>query len=169
MAACGNLQACLNCKRPDCTLNYVRPPQVLTPEQRENQKLKRSALRQYRRDNRLCLTCGKPLGGSSFQTCVECRIRDNRRHRKFYRAHGRLPRELLDGDERCGICGKPKEDNGHKCCDRCYAVVCKNIQHARPFIKENAFKRANDAYWAAVNPNAPWRAKTPTEENDAQR
>lgn len=170
IAACGTIQACLNCKRPDCTRDYVRPPQNLTIEQLEREKARYALRRQYRRDHRLCLTCGKPLSSSQFLTCVECRIRDNRRHKKFYMEHDRLPRELLDGVERCGVCGRPKEDNDHKCCDRCYAALCKNIQHARAFRKENgAFKRANGAFWVAVNPNAPWRAKKTMEDADAQR
>lgn len=97
-------------------------------------------LREQRKENSLCIWCGKPICSASTVFCIECKIKNQRRNDKRKSGIERSERHEYG---LCYICGE-HSIRGKKLCNKCYKKVCSNL----PDGKENAnyirWKQGND-------------------------
>lgn len=127
---------CFYCIHPDCINDKLPKARKLTKEQREMKK--RSQHKWYKKNYEarkvagLCVACGKEKARPNRTMCGPCAAAQNRRKLEaYYRKTGGMPRSLLDGVERCAVCGKAPPAHGSKTCEKCYETLCKNAAKAR--------------------------------------
>lgn len=105
---------CLNCLENRRAYNekYKRtcPPQVMK-KNRENSMRKTKELREYRKQNGLCVTCGNKPARKERTNCYECALKDRNRHKQKR--------------ERLGISKHEKPTN---VCYMCDNIVYKNFK-----------------------------------------
>lgn len=153
---CGSsptVKQCLSCPYEDCINDNVKPerdwkkPEYLAANKRRIAKRKAEWKAQG-----LCSTCGKRKPQEGFRTCDVCREYYRRKGKEYNRAKGILPKELLDGVERCYKCGALLNGNGSKMCERCLKQALKALSVTpawngkRP---DTYFAKGNELYWSA--------------------
>ena len=122
---------CFTCPYPDCINDADIQPFVSTDGHRASSRKAMAKMYQKRRDVGLCYRCGKrkPIPGHA--VCLECKNRHTKQTRNRRRANGTLPRELLDGIERCAFCGDAPLAEGKKLCARCLENAREAAKKAR--------------------------------------
>lgn len=90
-----------------------------------------------RKENGLCVVCGRPRGNSPSLECVECRVKRIKRAKKSY-----IPRSERVGSDLCYHCGKPVID-GMKVCAECYE---RDMAHLRIAWASPLTKKAREEY-----------------------
>ena len=140
---------CFNCPYPDCINDTFTSPREFTPEQKKRQcELKKKILAR-RRENGVCIYCGKKPADKGYKSCTECRIERTKKNREYSRKTERYtPRELMDGVKLCKLCGKRPPVDGRTICEECFKKCLDNLNHADS--KEplnNGFRAAIEAYW----------------------
>lgn len=139
---------CFNCPYPDCINDYVPKPWQPTEEWRKQNNEQRRLLYQSRKENGVCVICGKCPPEQGRVRCSECLQEDRKKHEKSNRKKGRTPRQLMNGVDLCKQCGKAKPVEGYKMCERCLEKARERIPIMLSHKKgKNAFEKGNDAYW----------------------
>lgn len=98
------------------------------------------SLREKRKEDGLCIWCGKPTCSSSTVFCIDCKIKNQRRNEQ--RKSG------IDRSERkeyglCYICGKPAVD-GKKLCEDCNKNLCGNLPQSKGGKNYKRWKQQNE-------------------------
>lgn len=130
---------CLNCLTNRRVYNekYKRtcPPQVMK-KNRENSVKKMKELREYRKQNGLCVACGKKPARKERTSCYECALKDKNRHKR--------ERERLETNKHekpsniCYMCDKAVYKN-FKVCKQHYdhLISIGKLSNSRKSIKKN--------------------------------
>lgn len=97
-------------------------------------------LREQRKENGLCIWCGKTICSSSTVFCIDCKIKNQRKNDK--RKSG------IERSERyeyglCYICGNPAVD-GKKLCDDCYKKIRDNLPQSKSSKNYWNWKQKNE-------------------------
>lgn len=97
-------------------------------------------LREKRKENGMCIWCGKPICSTSTVFCIDCKVKNQRRNEQ--RKSG------IDRSERkeyglCYICGKRAID-GKKLCDGCYKNLCGNLPQSKNGKNYKRWKQQNE-------------------------
>lgn len=101
----------------------------MTTTQRQKAADRHQAIREYRREQRLCTTCGAklPTGYYPFATCQSCRYKSRKSAEQYRRDKGIIPRYNFAMLGLCARCGDPVErgfvdDDGspRRLCRFCY-------------------------------------------------
>lgn len=152
---CGSsptIKQCLNCPYDDCINDYVKKERSVKPEHLEVNR-KRNAKRNAERIAQgLCSTCGKKKPQEGYRTCDVCREYFRRDSIKRSRAKGVLPKELLDGVERCYKCGALLNGSVSKMCERCLKSALKALSKTPSWNgkkPDTHFAKGNELYWSA--------------------
>lgn len=122
----GEERACLECRARDAEYHARR---YENPEQRKqiihaNSESKKKR-KQRRRDQGLCIECGKRRPREGIATCSICRERDNRQKRIKYQ--GSTLRKQWMADGKCFLCGGEREA-GYKVCREHHQMYIDNAQ-----------------------------------------
>ena len=138
---------CFNCPFPDC-INDKIPPER-TPEQKKKDHEKLMQRKQWCRENGVCTQCMCRPATKGYVTCAGCRRNQSRWARERNHRQGlHLPRVLMDGVDRCKICGKNPPMERQTICQRCYENCINNLPKDNGGMKQkNGFSAANSAYW----------------------
>lgn len=158
------LHVCASCKQQDaltmagrvyCTecaekrLRYKNNRYANDPHYREMLKEQKRNRDQYRRENNLCLECGKPLPEAcGYLICYGCRARRREQSREKRRKAGSIPFDMLGANGMCKKCGREPALPGKKLGKRCYESCIRHLENMR---KKKAETRA--AQVAAENRN----------------
>lgn len=131
-----NFSDCFTCQYHDCINNSFNKPIVRSRAYKERAKQYQKALREERKNQGLCVYCGKRKSDNGFATCFECRNAQRKKKIDRDRAKGTTPRVLMDGVSYCTKCGKNPPTVGTKLCANC-------LDHNRKVLKEINERRAN--------------------------
>ena len=129
---------CLNCASIVAEKRRAKYSKLSEEERAERNRKKREqskALREYRKENGLCLVCGKPVY-KNYSKCYEHYIYFKRVNRERNKAQAKGYAEL----GLCRICGKPVV-KGKKFCEEHLEKYRKNMSHAQAIRME---KRKGD-------------------------
>lgn len=96
-------------------------------------------LRTRRKQNGLCIDCGKPICSASTVYCIDCRIKNRIRNER--RRNG-IKRPERHEYGLCYICGKPSDEG--KLCGECYKRACGNLPHSRGGNNYRNWKQQNN-------------------------
>lgn len=96
-------------------------------------------LREKRKENGLCIWCGKPICSTSTVYCIDCKIKNQRRNDKRKSGIERSERHEYG---LCYICGKRAVD-GKKLCEDCYKRSCVNLPESKDGVNYRNWKRRN--------------------------
>ena len=124
---------CLNCASILAEKKRAKYNQVSEEEREERNRKKREqskALRDYRKENGLCITCGKPVY-KNYSRCYEHYIYFKRVDRKRREARAKRYAEI----GLCRICGKPVV-KGKKFCEEHLEKYRKIMSHAQAIRME---------------------------------
>lgn len=112
---------CYECLAYYC--NWQNTKRKLTDEQKQQHNDYLRKRYQIRKENGLCVKCGKSRGYSRSNTmCNECYQKHRRMKSKAYWDKIDIPRKARPDHGLCFICGKPYESNEYKLCDDCREV-----------------------------------------------
>ena len=124
---------CLQCKfkyRESNRRYYANHKNELKHKVKDQKK----QLYKERKEQGICVTCGKHEAQTGKVRCGKCLAKDRRMHIKKARAEGVLPHSMLGNGEYCYTCGKPA--NGAKLCPKCLETSRRTIAYARIFVKK---------------------------------
>ena len=124
---------CLNCISLTAEKRRERDSKLSDEEREERNRKKRErgkALREYRKANGLCLTCGKPVY-KNYSRCYEHYLYFKRVNRERNKAQAKGYAEL----GLCRICGKPVV-KGKKFCEEHLEKYRKIMSHAQAIRME---------------------------------
>lgn len=96
-------------------------------------------LRKQRKENGLCIWCGKPICSTSTVFCIDCKIKNQRRNDK--RKSGMERSERYEYGL-CYICGNPAVD-GKSLCEECYKRSCDNLPDSKDGVNYRNWKQRN--------------------------
>lgn len=121
---CKYLKDCFVCPYEDCILDEAEIKiRHRTKEQYEHKLAHEKEKQQERKEQGLCIRCGRKLQESKYTKCAECRLKAARYNRRYKDAKvfkGELKtKEMLDGINLCKKCGKSKPVEGYHLCERC--------------------------------------------------
>ena len=122
----GGEKACPECRARDAEYHaqkYENPnyrKQMIQSSIRSKNKRK-----QYRRENNLCIECGKRKPKEGIATCEICRCRINRQRREKYQ--GATLRKGWMAAGKCFLCGAERE-KGYKVCREHHQMYIDNAQ-----------------------------------------
>jgi hypothetical protein len=105
-------------------------------------------LRAYRKENGLCIQCGKPSG--KFSYCEKHRAIKRLKTEKRRREKGIMSKSMGADGYFCGICLKPVEKKGMKLFNRCYQL---NYEKCMKMIAN----RDNSLHWWRTLNDASYR------------
>lgn len=118
---------------PDCRDYYNERNNKYHYEHRSEllPKMRERGQKRYekRKNEGICVSCGKRPAKQGKVRCAYCLIKDAKRHEVIARENDVLPRELMGKGEYCATCGKPV--NGTKLCEKCYANAVRGLEIAR--------------------------------------
>lgn len=153
-----NLNRCIRCHSKDAyTMNGRARCAVCAEKEREYNRtrdkteyLARKAKRQreknaQRREQGLCISCGKPTQGHSL--CNACLAKDRRRRESLKIDRGKMPRVLYDGV--CYRCRKKPSTDGFNTCEECRANLSSYLVRARAV--QQAKRRGDDCHDGSTN------------------
>lgn len=121
--AFGGRQTCYKCweKLSDSAKdNYEKYKDKALPKLYAKRKIRT----QYRKENSLCVRCGKKVDDLRFSNCSTCRIRERNRQAN---KKGSIPRNMRVELGFCYICGDKRED-GKRLCARCIQNATRNVK-----------------------------------------
>ena len=138
---------CLICKQDRREYNYGKE---LTDEQKAKHNEHNKAMREKRKAEGKCVTCGRDLPKyCKTINCPECNAHKRRVQSEWEHETGRkMPIELRGNGKYCACCFKPVEIEGNKLCNRCYTAnleKCAKMREKAP--KDNYFRLAINAQW----------------------
>lgn len=97
-------------------------------------------LREQRKENDLCIWCGKPICSTSTVFCIDCKIKNQRRNDNRKSGIERSERHEYG---LCYICGKSAVD-GNRLCEDCYKRSCDNLPQSKGGKNYINWKRGNE-------------------------
>lgn len=97
-------------------------------------------LREQRKENGLCIWCGKPICSTSTAFCIDCNIKNQRNNDRRKSGIERSERHKYG---LCYICGKPTAD-GKKLCEVCYKRSCDNLPESKDSVNYRNWKHGNE-------------------------
>lgn len=97
-------------------------------------------LREQRKENGLCIWCGKPICSTSTVYCTDCKIKNQRRNNK--RKNG-IERSERHEYGLCYICGK-RAIEGKRLCEDCYKKTCDNLPDSKVGMNYRNWKKRNE-------------------------
>lgn len=97
-------------------------------------------LRKQRKENGLCIWCGKLICSSSTVFCIDCKIKNQRRNDRRKRGVDRSERHEYG---LCYFCGK-KAVQGRKTCEDCYNRCVDNLPESKGGKNYENWKRQNN-------------------------
>lgn len=97
------------------------------------------SLREQRKENGLCIWCGKSICSTSTVYCIDCRIKNQRKNEQ--RKTGVLRSERYEYGL-CYICGK-KAMQGKKLCEDCYSRSVGNLPQSKDSKNYRNWKEQN--------------------------
>lgn len=110
----------------------------------ESRRAYNKNLREQRKENGLCIWCGKPICSTSTVFCIDCKIKSKRRNEQKKSGIERPERHEYG---LCYICGKPAVD-GKKLCEDCYKRSCDNLPQSKEGNNYRNWKRGNELiFW----------------------
>lgn len=96
----------------------------------------------------VCPKCLKQKEDDGYVHCSACRAKIRKSDTKYRQKKGVLPRCLLDGIDRCAICGREEVVDGHKVCSRCLENCRKSLKKASNTPREaNYFEKSIRNYF----------------------
>lgn len=99
-----------------------------------------------RKENGVCVKCGKRQATEGKTTCTQCRAKINIYQEKYRNQKRKIPIELYRKDGYCSMCGSTDLVEGKKLCHKCYEAACKNAEIARNYIdRKNHFWKKDNA------------------------
>lgn len=122
----GQEKACLECRARDAEYHarrYENPEQKKQMIQKSTESKKKR--KQYRREQGLCIECGRRKPREGIATCSVCRERINRKKREQY--WGATLRKQWVADGKCYLCGD-KCEKGYKVCKKHHQMYIDNAQ-----------------------------------------
>lgn len=143
---------CIRCKKQDaytlagrllcadCTAKrheYDRRYYAERIDKAEAHRARKKALTAERKENHLCIRCGKELSeGYPYSQCESCRARKNYQRELKERERGVMPRWMWGELGLCVRCGRERASGetwagAMKLCERCYENSCKALEKAR--------------------------------------
>lgn len=105
-----------------------------------NRKTYNRNLRKQRKENDLCIWCGKPICSTSTAFCIDCKIKNQRNNGK--RKNG-IERSERHEYGLCYICGNPAVA-GKKLCEDCYNRSCDNLPQNKGGVNYRNWKQRNE-------------------------
>lgn len=124
---------CINCLANE----VVRESKHTSPSERQKQVRKEKY--QYRKQNGLCVDCGKPRYKDSASYCYEHMLYHKRKQREYNATKDKI----YDG---CPRCGKPSK-SGYKLCEYHYNLAVNAVKEGRKKVKDSFFMQENENYW----------------------
>ncbi len=122
----------------DCLANEaVRASKHAPPS--EQAKQRRKGKYQYRKQNGLCVDCGKPRHKDSASYCYEHMLYHKRKSREYNASKDKI----YAGCPRCGKPSKP----GYKLCEYHYNLAVNAAKEGRKKVKDSPFMQENENYW----------------------
>lgn len=97
-------------------------------------------LREQRKQNGLCIWCGKPICSTSTVFCIDCKIKNQRRNDKRKSGTERSERHEYG---LCYICGK-RAVEGKRLCKECYKRSCGNLPENKGGANYRNWKQRNE-------------------------
>lgn len=122
----GGEKACLECRARDAEYHakrYEDPAQKKQMIQKSTESKKKR--KQYRREQGLCIECGRRKPREGIATCSICRERINRKKREQY--WGATLRKQWVAAGKCYLCGDECE-KGYKVCKKHHQMYIDNAQ-----------------------------------------
>lgn len=121
---CKFFNDCFTCPYEDCILDETKIKiSHRTKEQYERKLALEKERQKKRKEQGLCVKCGRKLQDDKYTKCIECRIkaaRYNKKYRDMKALRGETKtKEMLDGINLCKKCGKAKPAEGYNICERC--------------------------------------------------
>ena len=113
---------CLSCKMDERERGRNRLKEYTEDERKTiNRKSGAShrALRAARKENGLCIVCGKRKSAEGRLSCVYCLERKKKQYRRRRDVKGNIPVFMRGNGVYCACCLKPVEREGDKVCKRC--------------------------------------------------
>lgn len=145
-AVCWKCRLDLNdLKAASYSRHHYEPTELQKQKQNEQQK----RLRIFRKENGLCVYCGKPKNNETYVSCKMCRVKQNEKRNLKAHLQGVVPQELR-GREFCYHCCKPLSDYekskkhiGLITCDKCHEILANNINTHRNFKNKSMESEKN--------------------------
>lgn len=138
---------CLICKQDH---REYKKGKELTEEQKAKKRDYDKVMREKRKSEGRCTTCGKMLPKDcKTVNCPACRAHKRRIQSEWTHKTGRTTPIVLRGNgDYCACCCKPVEHHGDKLCKRCYELSvekCAAMREKTP--KDNRFALLIDLQW----------------------
>lgn len=131
-----NKRLCYDCMERSAE-NHARRYQAMSPEEKAAKNRKsheRAKARRYeRREQGLCVQCGRPANGKAL--CTSCGNRVNAYNREKHRKRGGISYDERGNGTYCFRCCKPVEVVGSMFCTVCYEWQVNQAAHMRKFAK----------------------------------
>lgn len=122
----------------------------MTDEQKKALNERIQNWRKERKENGLCVICGRSTNNNGKTVCNECRIKQNRWQNEKRRREGKISWQERGNGIYCYHCCKPVENKGNKLCESCKKKASEHMNNIRLQYQEqhgNPFKRLNNAFW----------------------
>lgn len=106
--------------------------------------------RRKRKENGICVACGRSTNNNGKTLCNECIIKNKRIQDEARRRRGEISWQERGNGTYCFFCCKPVEVKGEKLCESCRKKAAERMNKARLQYQEqhgNPFKRLNNAFW----------------------
>lgn len=97
----------------------------------------KAALYQRRKEQGLCVACGKRKAQDRRVRCGICLAKERRAAERFKRKNGVM--SIQDKWAEGCICGKPAM-HGKKVCEDCYVIFCRNAEKGREAQKRSGYR-----------------------------
>lgn len=143
---CGEQDAyTLNGRRLCYDCNEAKRRKTPTPEQRKAASERHKAMKEYRRENHLCTSCGAklPNGYYPYVTCPKCRAKGRQAAEQWRLDKGIIPRCNREQLGLCARCGNHIEagfvdeyGKKRKLCRACYDFTVSIAEKGRAAYKE---------------------------------
>lgn len=142
---------CPQCGTNKAALNRVRCEECLAKNAESEDKHRKikpitsrktynKNLREQRKENGLCIWCGKPICSTSTVYCIDCKIKNQRRNDKRKSGIERSERHEYG---LCYICGK-RAVEGKRLCADCYKRSCDNLPDSKGGVNYWNWKLGNN-------------------------
>lgn len=141
---------CFTCPYPDCINDYVKKTQTYSEKQLAEKAKRVRARKDMYRNLGICPYCGKRKIDDGHKMCDFCRTYFRLHKNKSQHKHGVLPKELLDGIDRCSRCGRGLPVDGYSLCTSCLqqarTALSKTPTHNGRKV-DNYMKKVHNAWW----------------------
>lgn len=141
----GQEKACPECRARDSEYKeaqYNNPDKKRQIIEKNIESKKRR--KQYRREQGLCIECGKREPKQGIATCSICRGRINQKKRVCYKP-ATLRRQWIENGK-CFLCGKERE-KGYKVCREHHQMYIDNAQSKASVANRKRIKESKDDKW----------------------